>query len=272
MFGALGALAVLLFVFASFLAFMPLLIAAVSILTTFLLLLPITYATDVSFIVEFLIALVGLGVAIDYSLLLVTRWREERDRGKDNHEAVVAAMETAGHAVLFSGITVAIGLLALVVLPVPFLRSIGYGGALIPLASVLVTLTLLPAILGGVGPRVDWPKIRHETESSRGWTAWARLIVRRRWIAAAAAVLVLGALTAAFAGIKIGAADSESLAKNGPAYETLALLEDGGITTGVLTPIEVLTETDQAQSVADELSKVDGVDHAFVPRSRTPAA
>lgn len=265
LFGAVGALLVLLFVFASFLAFMPMLIAAVSILTTFLLLLPITYATDVSFIVEFLIALVGLGVAIDYSLLFVTRWREERDRGKDNHEAVVAAMETAGHAVLFSGITVAIGLLALVVLPVPFLRSIGYGGALIPLASVLMTLTLLPAILGGIGPRVDWPKIRHETESSRGWTAWARLIVRRRWIALAAAVVMLGALTAAFAGIKIGAADSESLAKNGPAYETLALLEDGGVTTGVLTPIEVLTETDRAQAVADELGKIDGVDHAYVP-------
>src|SRR6478672_11260585 len=177
--GALGALAVLLFVFASLLAFLPLVVAAVSILTTFLLLLPLTYLTDVSFIVQFLVALVGLGVAIDYSLLFVTRWREERDHGRDNHDAVVAAMETAGHAVLFSGITVAIGLLALVVLPVPFMRSIGMGGALIPLASVLVTLTLTPAILGSIGPRVDWPKIRHENKPSRGWTAWARMIVRR---------------------------------------------------------------------------------------------
>ncbi|MBV9290987.1 MAG: MMPL family transporter, partial [Frankiales bacterium] len=162
MLGALGALAVLAFVFASFLALLPLVVAAASILTTFILLLPLTYLTDVSFIVEFLVALIGLGVAIDYSLLFVTRWREERDHGRDNHDAVVAAMETAGHAVLFSGITVAIGLLALVVLPVPFMRSIGMGGALIPLASVLVTLTLTPAILGGIGPRVDWPKIRHE--------------------------------------------------------------------------------------------------------------
>ena len=219
----------LLFVFASLLAFLPLLVAAVSILTTFLLLLPITYLTDVSFIVQFLIALVGLGVAIDYSLLFVTRWREERDRGRDNHEAVVTAMETAGHAVLFSGITVAIGLLALVVLPVPFLRSIGYGGALIPLASVLVTLTLTPAILGGIGPRVDWPKIRHETESSRGWTRWAGLVVRRRWIAAGAAVVFLGIFIVAFAGIKIGAADSESLATNGKAYDALQTLEAGGV-------------------------------------------
>src|SRR6476646_8203647 len=185
--GALGALAVLLFVFASLLAFLPLVVAAVSILTTFLLLLPLTYLTDVSFIVIFLISLVGLGVAIDYSLLFVTRWREERDHGKDNHEAVVAAMETAGHAVLFSGLTVAIGLLALVVLPVPFMRSIGYGGALIPVASVAVTLSLTPAILGGIGPRVDWPKIRHESSASPGWTRWARLVVHHRVAAVAAA-------------------------------------------------------------------------------------
>ncbi|MCM2422943.1 MMPL family transporter [Streptomyces sp. RKAG293] len=151
--GAVGALAVLAFVFASFLAFLPLLVAAVSILATFVMLLPLTYATDVSFIVQFLVALIGLGVAIDYSLLFVTRWREERDRGRDNHEAVVVAMERAGHAVVFSGVTVAIGLLALVVLPVPFLRSMGYGGALIPLASVMTTLTLTPRSWAASGRR-----------------------------------------------------------------------------------------------------------------------
>ncbi|HEX4473363.1 MAG TPA: MMPL family transporter, partial [Nocardioides sp.] len=263
--GAVGALVVLLFVFASLLAFMPLLVAAVSILTTFLLLLPLTYLTDVSFIVQFLVALVGLGVAIDYSLLFVTRWREERDHGKENHEAVLAAMETAGHAVLFSGITVAIGLLALVVLPVPFMRSVGMGGALIPLASVLVTLTLTPAILGSIGPRVDWPKIRHENKPSRGWTAWARLIVRRRWIAALSALAAIAVLFVAFLGIKIGAADSSSLAHSGSAYDTFQTLEKGGVTTGVLTPMEVLTQTDKAQSGADTLAKVDGVTRAVVP-------
>src|SRR3954452_24600848 len=170
--GAIGALAVLAFVFASFLALLPLVVAAASILTTFILLLPLPYLTDFSFIVEFLVALIGLGVAIDYSLILVNRWREERDHGRDNHDAVVVAMETAGHAVVFSGVTVAIGLLALVVLPVPFMRSIGMGGALIPLASVLTTLTLTPAILGGIGPRVDWPKIRHENRASKSWSRW----------------------------------------------------------------------------------------------------
>ena len=213
--GALGALIVLRFVFASFLAFLPLVVAAVSILATFLMLLPLTYLTDVSFIVQFLVALIGLGVAIDYSLLLVTRWREERDHGRDNHDAVVVAMETAGHAVLFSGVTVAIGLLALVVLPVPFMRSIGYGGALIPLASVLTTLTLTPAILGGIGPRVDWPKIRHENRPSasgrrgHGWSCGTG------GSPPVCAVAVLGALFVAFLGIKIGLADSSSLAKSG---------------------------------------------------------
>ncbi|MDT7712636.1 MAG: putative drug exporter of the superfamily, partial [Pseudonocardiales bacterium] len=177
--GAVGALLVLSFVFASLLALVPLVIAAVSILTTFLLVLGLTAVTDVSFIVQFLISLVGLGVAIDYSLLLVTRWREERAHGHDNHTAIVIAMRTAGHAVLASGVTVAISLLALLLVPVPFLRSMGLGGLLIPLVSVAAVLTLLPALLSSIGPRLDWPRIRQEGTASRGWTAWSSAIVRR---------------------------------------------------------------------------------------------
>jgi putative drug exporter of the RND superfamily len=262
--GALGALIVLAFVFASFLALLPLAVAAVSILATFLMLLPITYLTDVSFIVEFLIALIGLGVAIDYSLLLVTRWREERDHGRENDEAVRVAMQTAGHAVLFSGVTVAIGLLALIVLPVPFMRSMGYGGALIPLASVATTLTLTPAILGGIGPRVDWPKLRHENRASRFWSRWAALVVRRRWLAAGTALVALFALIGVFLGIKIGLASSSSLAKSGPAYQALQTLERGGVSTGSLTPMEVLVRSDQAQQVATRISGVPGVAHVFL--------
>ena len=142
--GGLGALAVLLFLFASFLALVPLLIAAVSILTTFAIVLLATYITDISFVVQFLIALVGLGVAVDYSLLVVNRWREERAHGRDNHEAVVIAMQYAGHAVVASAGTVAISLCALLVIPVPLLRSMGVGGMLIPVVSTAVCLTLLP--------------------------------------------------------------------------------------------------------------------------------
>ena len=147
--------------------------------------------TSVSGIVGFLIALVGLGVAIDYSLLIVVRWREERAHGAAGDEAVVRAMATAGRAVVFSGTTVAIGLLALVALPVPFLRSVGYGGMAIPLVSVAVALTLLPVILAKLGPRLDWPHIRTDDRASRAWTRWAAVVVRRRWIAAGAAVAVL---------------------------------------------------------------------------------
>jgi len=206
-------------------------------------------------------------VAIDYSLLLVTRWREERDHGRENHEAVVIAMETAGHAVLFSGITVAIGLLSLIVLPVPFMRSMGYGGALIPLATVLTTLTLTPAILGGIGPKVDWPKIRHENRASKSWSRWASLIVRRRWIAAIAALAMLGVLVGVLFGIKIGQASSGSLAKKGPAYEGLQVLEHGGMSKGVLTPIEVIVKTSDAPAVAAALGKVSGVNTVLLPQS-----
>jgi RND superfamily putative drug exporter len=264
LFGAVGALAVLLFVFASFLALVPLVIAAVSILTTFLLVLGLTYLTDVSFVVQFLIALVGLGVAIDYSLLLVSRWREERAHGHSNDDAVVIAMQTAGHAVLASGVTVAISLLALILVPVPFLRSMGLGGMLIPLVSVAVVLTLLPAMLSRIGPRVDWPRIRHDAVAARGWTAWARLIVRRRWIAAGVALVVLSVIIAPVFGLKIGQSNSESLTSSGPAFDTLQGLERGGVGDGVLTPIAVLVPDDQAAAAVAAAADVPGVRMAVV--------
>ncbi|MBO0832550.1 MAG: MMPL family transporter, partial [Actinobacteria bacterium] len=94
--GALGALAILAFVFASFLALLPLLIGGVSVMSTFLAVGGLTEITGISQIVEFIIALIGLGVAIDYSLLVVSRWREERAAGRDNQDAVLHAMEHAG--------------------------------------------------------------------------------------------------------------------------------------------------------------------------------
>src|SRR5437016_5002890 len=165
--GGLGALLVLAFVFASLNAFVPILTAIVSIMTTFLVLWGVTAVTDVSMIVEFLVALIGLGVAIDYSLLVVVRWREERAHGHPGDEAVIRAMQTAGRAVVFSGTTVAIGLLAMIVLPLPFLRSIGYAGMLIPLVSVIVAMTLLPIVLAKIGNRLDWPHIRSDDKASR---------------------------------------------------------------------------------------------------------
>jgi uncharacterized membrane protein YdfJ with MMPL/SSD domain len=131
-------------------------------------------------------ALVGLGVAVDYSLLVVTRWREELAAGHDREQAVQRAMATAGRAVVTSGGTVAVGLLALVLLPVPFLRSIGYAGLLIPLAATLAALTLLPVLLATIGPRLDWPAGRRARRrgpnrpAGRRWTGWAAGVARHR--------------------------------------------------------------------------------------------
>ncbi|VXB15105.1 MMPL family transporter [Aeromicrobium sp. 9AM] len=270
---AAGALLVLLFVYASFLALLPLLIAAVSILTTFMLVLLLTTFTDVSITVQFLVALIGLGVAIDYSLIVVSRWREERAHGRSNEEAVVIAMKTAGHAVMASGVTVAISLLALLILPVPALRSMGVAGMLIPLVSVGVVLTLLPALLSSVGPRIDFPRIRKEGTASRGWSAWARLIVRHRVIATATATIVLALLIAPVFGLKIGPGSSlESLAQDGPRFDTLQTLTDGGVGAGVLTPIEVLVPAGDAEAAAQAAQGVDGIQMAVVGTIRGDSA
>ncbi|MGH3464788.1 MAG: MMPL family transporter [Kribbellaceae bacterium] len=267
--GGVGALLVLAFVFASMLALLPLVVAVVSIMATFLMLWPLTSLSEYSALVLFLITLVGLGVAIDYSLLVVTRWREERQESRDNHDAVVAAMATAGRSVVFSGVTVGIGLLALLALPVPFMRSVGIGGALIPLASVAATLSLTPAILGGIGPRVDWPRHRTGGGASRAWRAWATRVVRSRWVAAGVSLAVLLALVGVLFGIRVGLSSSESLAKSGPAYETLQTLEHGGMTTGSLTPIEVLVQADQARPVADALAQVNGIERVVVSQDES---
>jgi RND superfamily putative drug exporter len=145
---------VLAIVFGSLVALVPLLIAFLSILTTFMAIGAGTVVAPVSDLVEYLIALIGLAIAIDYSLLIVTRWREERGLGLANCEAVAAAVGTAGRTVVFSGISVGIGLLALMVLPIPFLQSLGYAGILIPPVSVFVAVTLLPAVLASIGPRL----------------------------------------------------------------------------------------------------------------------
>jgi putative drug exporter of the RND superfamily len=264
--GGFGALLVLVFVFGSFLAFVPLLMAFVSIMTCWVPLLLLAKTTDVSPVVQFLVALIGLGVAIDYSLLVVSRWREERSHGASGEAAVQRSMETAGSAVVFSGITVAIGLLALVALPLPFLRSIGYGGMLIPLVSVLVAITLLPIVLAKLGPRLDWPHRRTDARASRLWTRWAEAVSRRRWLAAGAGLAVLAALVVAGTDIRLGIHDADTLAKSGDAKEGLVALEEAGIGEGALLPHEILIDGNtDPQRVAERLRELDGIHGAVAP-------
>ncbi len=264
---AAGALIVLAFVFASFMAIVPLLMAVVAIPATFLLVWPLATVTDVSVIVKFLIALIGLAIAIDYALLVVVRWREERRRtGVSNEQAVVEAMQHAGRAVVFSGTTVGISLLALVVLPVPFLRSIGIAGMLIPLVSVVVAITLLPVVLATIGPKLDWPRIRREDRAGQWWSGWARLVVRNRWTAAVLSMAVLGALAFAASTIQLGNPRADSLAQSGAARAGLERLTDSGIGTGPLSPFDALVRSGDPEAVADALAGVDGVRAAVAPR------
>jgi RND superfamily putative drug exporter len=264
--GGVGALLVLGFVFASFLALVPLMMAIASILTTFLVVWGLTTITEVSPIVQFLIALVGLGVSIDYSLLVVVRWREERAHGLQGDAAVQRAMETAGRAVVFSGTTVAIGLLALVALPLPFLRSVGYGGMLIPLISVIVASTLLPVVLAKLGPRLDWPHVRTDDKASRSWTSWAQLIVRRRWVAAIGAAALLAALVIAATNLQPGLPNVNTIAKQGDAKQGLLALESSGIGSGALLPHEALISGSSApDQLAQALAAVPGVHGAVAP-------
>jgi RND superfamily putative drug exporter len=256
----------LVFVFGSLLALVPLLMAIVSIMTTFLLLYGLTQVTAVSPIVQYLIALIGLGVAIDYSLLVATRWREERSHGRSGDEAVQRAMETAGRAVIFSGITVGIGLLALMALPLPFLRSMGYGGALIPLVSTLVAITLLPVVLAKFGGRLDWPHLRTDENASRAWTRWAKAISRRRWLAAGTGIAVTAALAVAATDLRLGVSDADTMARSGDAKQGLVALEQAGIGEGALLPHEILVgSSTDPERVATSLHQVQGIHGAAAP-------
>jgi RND superfamily putative drug exporter len=202
-------------------------------------------------------AVMGLGVAVDYSLLLVTRWREEREAGLSNEEAILAAAPTAGRAVVLSGLTVAVGLLSLVLLPVPFLRSIGLGGMMIPLVAIVSALTLLPVILAVWGPALDKHRFRSgSTTFSRGWERWAKMIVRRRWIAGVFGLVIVLGLAAPALTMNTGQPRANSLGGNGQPAQVLHSLEKGGVPSAVVFPIQVLTHgvpaaADQVKTIAE---------------------
>jgi putative drug exporter of the RND superfamily len=263
--GSAGAAVILALVFGSFLALLPLLVGGAAVLGTFLIVGGLTEITGISQIVEYLIALVGLGVAIDYSLLVVSRWREERSAGRTNAAAVAVAMERAGRAVVFSGLTVAIGLLSMIVLPVPMLRSVGYGGVLVPLVSVLAAVTLLPVILGSIGPALDWPRLRTDRRPSPVFSSWASVVYRHRWVSAAAGLGIMAVLIIPALSLHLGLPGAAAEATSGPAHDALATLTSDGVPAGVLTPTEVLTTAGSSSAVAAKASGLAGVYAATAP-------
>jgi RND superfamily putative drug exporter len=270
--GMVGGLAILAFVFGSAIAIVPLLMAVPAILTSMLLVGGVTHLTDISFIVEYLVALIGLGVAIDYSLLIVTRWREERERGLSNEDAVVTAGATAGRAVVLSGLTVTVGLLSLVVLPVPFLRSIGYGGMLIPLVAIAAAVTLLPATLAAWGPALDRHRVRRSsTTFSRRWERWGQLVVRRRWIAAIAGLAIVIGLAVPALSMNTGQPSSNAFPKTTPAGKALQGLERMGVPSAVVFPIQLFAHGGAATATraAELAARTPGVYSVLAPNTHS---
>ena len=275
--GALGALVILLFTFGTLPAVaMPLVIAIASILNTFSLIWLLTYITDVSIIVQFLVALVGLGVAIDYALLMIFRFREELRHGADRDQAIAQTMRHAGRSVIVSGSTVAVGLLSMIILPLPFIRSIGIGGMLIPAVSVLAAITLLPALLYTLGPRVNRLRVlpRRIVEGSddpnKGfWNRWAHLVVRRPVPIAVTGLAIVAALL--YYGVQLNPADAQAkdLPGGGPAHQGLQVLTGAGITPGVLKPFQIAVDGDatlaQLEQVASRLDETEGIAGASAP-------
>jgi putative drug exporter of the RND superfamily len=177
-------------------------------------------------------------------------------------------METAGRAVVFSGTTVAIGLLALVLLPLPFLRSVGYGGMLIPLVSVVVALTLLPVVLHSLGPKLDWPHRRTDDLASPRWTRWAKGVVRRRWAAAGVALIVLALLVVAATNMHPGLASTDTIASSGDAKDGLVALERSGIGSGALLPHELIVSGSSPDAAKQAVAAIPGIHGAAAPDSQ----
>jgi putative drug exporter of the RND superfamily len=271
---AFGALVILVFVFGTLPAVaMPLAVALASILNTFTLVWLLTYVMRVSIGVEFLIALVGLGVAIDYALLMIFRFRDELRSGADVEAALVQTMRHAGGSVIVSGSTAAVGLLALVILPMPFIRSFGIGGLLIPAVSVLAAITLLPALLAVVGRRINSVRLLPRRFADRGqaedgaWGRWARLVLRWPFAAAGVGLAVVGVLVAI--GLQVNPAEPQAkdLPGTGDAIAGRAVLADAGITPGIYRPFVVLVEPGRdPQAAVARVQKVRGVAAAVAPR------
>jgi len=271
--GGAGCLVILFFVFGTLPAvLMPIVVAAAAILNTFTLVWLLTYITDVSIIVQFLIALVGLGVAIDYALLMIFRFRDELREGEDTETALVETMTHAGRSVIVSGSTVAVGLLSMIVLPLPFIRSIGIGGLLIPTVSVIAAITLLPALLATMGARINSVRLLPKRFVDKGhpeeglWGKWGDFVMRRPWPVALTGLAIVGVLV--FYGVQLNPSEAE--AKNipgkGDAINGREALAAAGISAGVLKPFVVLVENGgDRQAIVAKLHAVPGVVGAVAP-------
>jgi uncharacterized membrane protein YdfJ with MMPL/SSD domain len=228
-------------------ASLPLAIGGIGIIGSFTALRLLTLVTPVSVYSVNITTILGLGLAIDYGLFMVGRFREELRRQVSVEDAVAATMATAGRTVAVSGITVAMALASLMLFPEVFLRSMGYGGVATVLVDMLAALTVMPALLAVLGRRVNALRIRPSAglgragDAAGGWYRLARSVMRRPVAYAAAIVLLLLALGAPFLHVSWGGTDARALPATAPA-RTVTQVLNRDFPGNVTEPVEDLVQ------------------------------
>jgi len=265
----------LLFVFGGLIASaMPVVVAISAILGAFVILYLISLATGVSIFALNLITGLGMGLGIDYSLLIVNRFREELHSGKSVEESVVQTVKTAGRTVFFSGITVMISLASLMFFPQMFLKSFGYGGVAVVAVAILGALVPLPAILAILGSRIDKFVVRKSAitpkEDGR-WAHTARFVMKRPVAVVFLSLLILGTLASPIKDIVFSQVDTRVL----PASDKAAIAAQVGLDKfpgEQANPIEIVIPNGTSKLVAinsfvSELANVPGVINIGAPET-----
>jgi len=257
----------LVFVFGGLVASaMPLLVGVSAILGSFFVIFLITQFTGVSVFALNLITGLGLGLGIDYSLLIVNRFREEMHSGKSIEDAIVATVKTAGKTVFYSGLTVVLTLAALILFPQMFLKSFGYAGVTVVVMAVLGALIALPALLAILGKRIDKGLIRKSvkvTKEDGRWADVARFVMRKPVSVVVLSLVILTVLAAPIKDIVFSQVDSRVLpASNSAATAARVILERFPGQEG--NPIEIIIPKGafmgtQINQYTNEISKVPGI-------------
>ena len=254
-------------------ATLPALIGGIAILGSFALLRLSTTVTDVSIFAINVITLLGVGLAIDYALFVVSRFREELAAGRSAPDAVAATMATAGRTVMFSGLTVAVSLASLLLFPQVFLRSMGFGGMAAVLVAMVTALTILPALLAVLGPKVDagrmpWRRRRIDRSvtaavaDSGVWARIARFVMRRPIVVMTSVVVGLLALGLPFLRVEWTGVDERVLPEGTESRVVSERLAADFRGQDLSHAEVVVSDADAAalQSYARALGAVDGVD------------
>ena len=257
----------LLFVFGAMAASaMPLIVGITAILGTLLVMLLLTLVTDVSIFALNLTTGLGLGLGIDYALLIVNRFREELAKGLDNESAIVNTLRTAGKTVFYSGVTVVLTLLSLTFFPQNFLKSMGYAGAAVVALAVVGALIPLPAILALLGTKINKGVVRKggivQKEDGR-WSKVARFVMRRPIGVITASLAVLFLMIAPIANIKFSQVDSGVLPRGDRAYIASQFIADE-FPGQESNPIEIVfpngaSQTSEINAFLNQVSATQGI-------------